>query len=323
MADEIIMQQDGTLQQPTNRIDQVLESWLRAKHGKSGSHQTKRKYAQTIADLRATLAPFALDLDSDPGLVLAVVERWAESRQPSPATYNHRLAVVSSFYAYARKMDYFDQVPELDRIEKRKIHQYNKAAAMAPGEARAKLAAIDTTTHQGKRDYAVLSLALTTGRRVSEIAGLRWGDCKLQGKRIHVTFNRAKGGKVMADTLSPGAGRALLTWLEAHYGNVAKLPRDAPLWVSLSRNASAGKPLSTVSLEQICQKHMGVHFHALRHTFARSMEDRGAKVSEIQGKLGHESLQTTGRYLAALRRAENPYSEMLDEAYGIQGDDND
>jgi len=43
--------------------------------------------------------------------------------------------------------------------------------------------------------------------------------------------------------------------------------------------------------------------HTLYHTFARAMQDAGANVGEIQARLGHASLATTGRYLAALGRA--------------------
>jgi integrase len=302
-------------------LDGVIQSWLNAKTGKSGSQQTRRKYQQTLADFRATLAALGYDLDSEPGYVLAVAERWAEARNPSPATHNHRLAVVNSFYTYAVKMGYLTTAPALDRIEKRKVHTYGKVTALLPAEAKARLGAIDTSTLAGQRDFALLLVALTTGRRVAELAALRWADCKLSGNRVTVTFNRAKGGKTMVDTLSPGASKALLVWLQAFYGsNLATLPADSPLWVSFSGN-SRGKALSTVSMEALCQKHMGINFHGLRHTFARTMEDSGAKVSEIQARLGHESLQTTGKYLAALRKADNPYSDMLDALFGAEGED--
>jgi integrase len=301
------------------RLDGIVQSWLQAKAGKSGSQQTRRKYQQTLADFCATLATLGYTLDSEPALVLAVAERWVEARNPSPATYNHRLAVLNSFYSYALKMGYLDAAPALDRIEKRKIHVYGKVSALQPTEARARLAAIGTGSLAGKRDYALLLLALTTGRRVAVIAGLRWADCKLSGNRVTVTFARAKGGKQMADRLSAGASRALLDWLQANYGNLATLPLDTPLWVSFSGN-SRGRPLSTVSMEAICKKHMGINFHGLRHTFARTMEDSGAKVSDIQARLGHESLQTTGKYLAALRKADNPYSDMLDSLFGAESE---
>lgn len=47
------------------------------------------------------------------------------------------------------------------------------------------------------------------------------------------------------------------------------------------------------------------------------MEDAGAKVSEIQERLGHSSLATTGRYLAALRRAENAHADELARRFGL------
>jgi site-specific recombinase XerD len=122
-----------------SRNDRLVQSWLQAKAGTSGSPQTRRTYQQTLADFRAHLAAVNLTLDSDPELVLAVVERWAEARDPAPATYNHRLAVVGSFYRYAVKMGYLAAAPDLDRIEKRKVHGYGKIAALTPAEAKTRL----------------------------------------------------------------------------------------------------------------------------------------------------------------------------------------
>ena len=70
-------------------------------------------------------------------------------------------------------------------------------------------------------------------------------------------------------------------------------------------------------LENICRDRLGVNFHGLRHTFARTMEHTGANVSEIQSRLGHSSLQTTGRYLVALRLAENSHAEQLAVLLGL------
>lgn len=48
------------------------------------------------------------------------------------------------------------------------------------------------------------------------------------------------------------------------------------------------------------------------------MEDAGAKVSVIQSRLDHTSLATTGRYLAALRQAENEHADALSRLFGIE-----
>ena len=57
--------------------------------------------------------------------------------------------------------------------------------------------------------------------------------------------------------------------------------------------------------------------HSLRHTFAQGMEDVGAKVSDIQARLGHSSLATTGRYLQALKRSKNAQADALAELFGL------
>jgi integrase/recombinase XerD len=105
-----------------------------------------------------------------------------------------------------------------------------------------------------------------------------------------------------------------MAWLHAYYGErLGDLPGTAPLWVNLSRAASEPDlPLSRHGVDDLVRARLGVHPHALRHTFARTMEDAGAKVSDIQARLGHSSLATTGRYLAALNRANNPHAEALD-----------
>jgi integrase/recombinase XerC len=70
--------------------------------------------------------------------------------------------------------------------------------------------------------------------------------------------------------------------------------------------------LGVQSIADICTRRLGTsQVHRLRHTFARGMEDAGAKVSDIQARLGHSSLATTGRYLAALKQTENAHGDAL------------
>ncbi|MEP7285094.1 MAG: site-specific integrase [Chloroflexota bacterium] len=172
----------------------------------------------------------------------------------------------------------------------------------------------------GKRDYALLSIALTTGRRLSELASLQCGDIQLtdNGTRAYVSWRRLKGGKKLPDKLTETVTRALLVYLKAAYpAEFGSLPSHAPIWISTShRNAGQGLGIQTIS--DICQRRLGTSkVHALRHTFAHAMEKAGAKVSEIQARLGHESLATTGRYLASLSSADNSHAETLAGMFGI------
>ena len=88
----------------------------------------------------------------------------------SPATYNQRLAILSSFYGYARRQGLLTGENPIGRVERRPVHLYGDASALAYKEVKNNLAAIDRSQPVGKRDYALLSVALQTGRRLSELA---------------------------------------------------------------------------------------------------------------------------------------------------------
>ena len=204
-------------------------------------------------------------------------------------------------------------------MDRRKVYAYAHAVALTPQAVTKALRKINRETVAGKRDYALLAVAFHTGRRVAEIAGLRWGHIQIEDNRVTLTFPHAKGGKVMRDTLPVAVGRTLLDYLQAAYGDdLSTLASEAPIWLSFSRVVQ-GTPLTVRSISNLCEKYLGTgKAHVLRHTFARAMEDAGAKVSEIQSRLGHASLATTGRYLAALHSAENTHGEDLARMFGME-----
>ena len=307
-------------------LELAISAWLDAKSNRSKSIKTATAYRTTLGQFRAALAQLGHELDSDPRAVSLVAQAWAGQRDPasrhtgdvSPATYNQRLAILSSFYVFARRRGLLDGDNPIALVERRRVEAYASALPLDEREVQRQLKAIDRTTLAGARDYAMLALFLQTGRRLAEVGSLRWADVHLAGDKVTVHFRRAKGGKVMADTLARGVSAALLRYLQQLHGpHLGDLAHDTPIWVNLARNGKRSA-LSLRSMAQICEDRLGISkVHALRHTFARAMEDAGAKVSEIQARLGHESLATTGRYLAALTRAENAHAEELARRFGF------
>jgi site-specific recombinase XerD len=299
-------------------LDVALAAWLDAKANKSGSAKTKRAYDDTLRAFRTQLQDSGRDLDADPRAVALAVQGWAGHDEPAPATFNQRLAILSSFYAFARKRGLITGENPIALVDRRTVHEYAQAHPIDPADLKRRVQQIDRTTLAGARDYALLAILSQTGRRLAEVAALRWADLHVADNRVTLTVQRAKGGKVMRDKLNAAISRALMTWLHQYYGHeIGDLASDAPIWISLARN-SHGKPLSTRSISTICKERLGVSkVHALRHTFAHVMEDAGAKVSDIQAHLGHASLATTGRYLAALRRAENIHADEIARRMGF------
>lgn len=111
----------------------------------------------------------------------------------------------------------------------------------------------------------------------------------------------------MRDTLASDVARDLMRYITAIYGtSLATLAKNAPIWVRKD-----GSALTAQACGDIIRRHLGVNPHTTRHTFAHSMRRAGANDSVIQARLGHSSLATTGRYLAALDSASNPYADTL------------
>ncbi len=118
-------------------IDLTMYAWLDAKFHKSTSEKTRRAYTETIQQFRALLQVQGLDLGSNPAAVALVAQAFASAsrrdKQMAPATHNQRLAIISSFYAYARRQGpqsplYLEHNP-IDTLERAKVQEYAGARA--------------------------------------------------------------------------------------------------------------------------------------------------------------------------------------------------
>jgi integrase/recombinase XerC len=302
-------------------LDLTILAWLDAKSKKSGSVKTSAIYRDYLMGFRAALQQKGLDMDADQQTIATLAQAWCgrsnAGKEISAATFNQRKAVLSSFYAFARKRGVVASNP-IELVEGRTTQAYRAAHALNPQEVGKALIDIPRETIEGARDYALISLALTTGRRLNEVVSLRIKHLKREGSTLIATFERCKGGKTMVDEVELHVANVLIRYLEDFYRlPFDQIPDDMPVWVSFC-NRGRGKALSDDGAAQILKKRLGTSkFHSLRHSFAWGMEERGAKVSTIQARLGHNSLQTTGRYLAALHSAKNEHAGQVAALFGI------
>lgn len=326
-------------------IDQQVQAWLHAKHQRSMSPHTLKRYQRHVSDFREVLAQAGCDLDSDPSLIATLAQGWAskpmlddspdakpaastvarhrrmeDGQGVSAATFNARVVSLSSFYEYAIKRAWF-QINPMKMVETRRVTRRDYARPFTIERYNLLLARIDRSTLIGKRDYAMLLTWVMTGRRISEIWKMRWGDITIddQTGAALVRFPECKGGKEMEDILQPDTKAALFDYLRALHGAALEsLPSDTGLWVTLTNNAEdAHSPLQcAASLRHICLQRLGTgKTHAIRHTFAVAMERSGAKLSDIGHRLGHSNLQTTSVYMERFHGAENEFAPMLEAAF--------
>ena len=332
-------------------LDYLILLWLH----EQASPRTRREYAATLTDFRTALASVGLDLDAgDHNKLAQAAQVWSKrpnrmrgrvGGEPSVATTARRYAIVSSFYRFAIRMGmqewkrdrrtgevYRDEIEAnpLRKVKRPTVQRYAEATPIEPRELIARLRRIDRATPEGARDYALLSIALTTGRRIAELASLTRASLTF-GRDGRVTVRwQAKGAKIMRDHLDARTSDALLSYLRtvAYPGTEPQaLPPSAPVWLAFSRATAkreaqehdgARQALSTSGLRRAFLKRLGTSkAHATRHSFAMLMEQAGASLTDIQARLGHASAKTTADYLNALKSPDNPYSDRLAALLGL------
>ncbi len=152
-------------------LDLALMAWLDAKTNRSGSPKTATAYTATIASFRRMLQQAGTDLDGDVGALSLLAQAWAGQGTPSPATFNQRLAIISSFYSFAMKRGLLNGNP-IARVERRSVEAYAGARAIdysEEGEEEPELLHPAEYTRMlplaggNTLDYAILQVFLQTG----------------------------------------------------------------------------------------------------------------------------------------------------------------
>jgi site-specific recombinase XerD len=303
-----------------------IESWLQQSYPPTTGKATPDIYRKILTSLRVYLQARDLNLNSPAHLLTPHIATWAalrtagSKRQGSvaPATYNQRIAAVSSFYGWASSCGLYAWPDPTETLKRNPIHKYARSSVLDVRQVRSRLQQIDRNTPRGQRDYALLQVALNTGRSARELAGLRLGGLTFQNGSIILTFTQGRGGKTFYDLLDTRLSQILITYLRTIYSdNLETLEPQSPVWVSFS-DRTYGQAIGQQTIADICESRLGItHIQQLRHTFAFTMDQLGAPVDVIQDRLGHESRSTTSAYLAELRKAYNPYATRLGDALGL------
>ena len=142
-------------------------------------------------------------------------------------------------------------------------------------------------------EEAIILTFATTGVRRAELIGIRIEDVDWQGQRIRI---RGKGGKERQVIISPQLQRAL--WVYLHDKNLSD---QSPLFPSRTGRQFHNSTLQRWFkrwLEQAALEGKGFTIHSLRRYAATRWLRHGLNVREIQVLLGHESPETTARYLS-------------------------
>jgi integrase/recombinase XerD len=257
------------------------------------------RYAQQ----RTGRAPHQLALeDLDAGLIGAFLNHLEAERGASVRTRNARLTAIRSLFNFAayRHPEHAALIQRVLAIPPKRTDKV-LVTYLSDEEAAALLAAPDRSTWIGRRDHALLLLALETGLRVSELTGLTCGAVQL-GTGAHVRC-AGKGRKERITPLRQDTRAVLRAWLHERAGEADDALFPGPRGDHLSRDAVrrlVERHVATAATACPSLAAKAVTPHTLRHSCAMNLLRHGVDTATIALLLGHEDVRTTyGVYLHA------------------------
>ncbi len=251
---------------------------------------------------RTSTAPSKLELgDLDAPAIGAFLVHLEVDRHNSARTRNARLAAIHSFFRYAA-LKHPEHAAAIGRVLAIPNKRFDRALVsfLTRDEVEALLTAPDRSTWIGRRDHALLSVAVHTGLRVSELTGLTCGDIQLDtGPHVRCL---GKGRRERCTPLTVEGVAILRSWLAERAGS----PTDA---LFPSRR---GTPLSVDSVQVLVTKYAAaaarrcpslaaknVTPHVLRHSCAMFLRAANVDLATIALWLGHSNLASVMQYMHA------------------------
>jgi integrase/recombinase XerC len=304
---------------------ELLDAFLEYLHyNRNASDQTIRAYESDVTQYLAWLATdrrrmigalVPADLDtSSVRLHVADLGRAGEAR----SSVARKVSALRTFVRYLRREGHIEHDPTALAVAPRR--EQTLPVHLSEREMAKLLEMPDAGDPLGRRDRAILELVYASGLRLSELESLDLENIDFSARMVRVM---GKGAKERMIPFNQTAERALRAWLKDRAAILSRASglgvANAPAAGKLRRRSISrrerrvqGEPvfinyrgtrLTGRSVDRLLRRHMakfstqtGVSPHALRHSFATHLLQRGADLRAIQAMLGHARLSTTQRY---------------------------
>ena len=234
-------------------------------------------------------------------------------KQLGPRTINYKLTALRVYLRYLIDMDYPCPLPP-EAVKLTKAAQKHPQVAELNDLVRLIEAPAPESNIIGLRDKVILETLFSTGLRVSELVSLDRDQVDLGRQEFGI---KGKGNRVRVCFLPDTAAQWITRYLQSRRDHFK------PLFIRYSGAIATGKNgekmrLTARSIQKVVTKYAkrcGLPVKAspstLRHGFATYLAEEGANPPAIQVLLGHESLDTTTRYIHASDR----YAEETQHKY--------
>jgi site-specific recombinase XerD len=256
------------------------------------------RFAQTRLGTPPTQLAFE---QIDAPLIATFLDDLENGRKIAARSRNLRLTAIRSFFRYAafEAPAHAEQIQRVLAIPSQRFTP-TQVGFLTRVEVKALLAAPDLHTWSGRRDHALLLLAVQAGLRLSELTNVRRESVVL-GAGAHVCV-LGKGRKERATPLTQQTAAVLKAWLQEIPANAdaivfpnargTRLSADGVQYLLAKQVAVAAQNCPSLADKRVTP-------HVLRHTTAMELLQAGVDRAVIALWLGHESVETTQIYLDA------------------------
>jgi len=239
--------------------------------------------------------------DLSPTFIGAFLDDLEHHRHNGVRSRNVRMSSIRSFFRYAA-LEIPQHAGSIQRILAipRKRQESRLVGFLSRSEIEALLSAPNRRSWLGRRDHALLLMAIQTGLRVSELTALCQQDVVLN--RPAYVHCLGKGRKERRTPLAKSTVSILAEWVreeqppstQAFFPNArgGRLSSDAVQYMVSKYAAMAGQMCPSLKSKRVTP-------HVLRHTAAMELLQAGVDRAVIALWLGHESVETTQIYLDA------------------------
>lgn len=168
-------------------------------------------------------------------------------------------------------------------------------------------------SHTQKRDFALISLLLGTGMRVSECVGIDINDIDFRNSSVKII---RKGGNESTLYFNEEVKQALLDYIEQREKQQNKSENEKALFLSRKGNRIAIRSVQNIvkKYSRIISPTKNISPHKLRSTYATSLYQKTGDIYLVADALGHSNINTTQKHYAAMdeqhRRDASKYIEL-------------
>ena len=305
------MKQNNTKKE-AKEVAQVYMTWLETADS-TKSPNTVKAYEETVnlyikfieEEKKITDNTFSADKAFSIDTINDWLDYLNQKRGCAPQTCNVRLSYLRAFLSYLGNRNFRYKSISFDAmtIEKRKCIK-TKVRGMSKDAVEVVINGPDTGTKAGYRDSVLMSFLYTTACRIDEALSIKVGELNLSAKNPQVTII-GKGNKTGPLYITTKLAVNLRKRLKKFFGDNPE--NDAYLFFSKikGKNEKITQEAIGKRLKLYAQKAnrkcsdvpLNLHSHTFRHAAATHMLDNGMNIVQLSKILGHESLETTMKYL--------------------------